>query len=119
MSLIKAVVDADDEILVRAHKMFADWKRAHLHEAKTEFGYALRHFRSCKRAITRNCPTFKSQKSYARAIVTTRVCNGKIYWKAHDDKGWKIANKTSPPVPRNNGKMRVLFSNQRDTVYRF
>ena len=119
MSLIKAVVDADDQMIARAHKMFADWKKKNLHQAKTEFGYALRHFRSCARPITRNCPTFKSKMSYARAIATTRVCDGKIYWKSHNDKGWKMANKTPPPIPRNGAKMRVLFSKQRDTIYRY
>ena len=119
MSLVKSIVKANDEQLVGAHQQFLDWKSQHFGDAKTNFGYALKHFASCKRAITRICPSFTSDHSYARGISTTYVYDKKIYWKEHSDPCWKKSRRKPPPVPRNGGRVRVLFDHQRDAIYRY
>ena len=45
MSCIKAVVAANDEILVEAHSHFVKWKNANTNVAKTDFGWAFRQFK--------------------------------------------------------------------------
>ena len=42
MSSIKAVVAANDEILVKAHDNFLKWKKENCNVAKTDFGHAIR-----------------------------------------------------------------------------
>lgn len=115
---LKAVVCATNKKLIAAHKQFLEWKTLGCQLAKTTFGWALRHFTSCKRAITGTCATFTSQKTYARAIATTRVIDNKVYWKAHDDPCWKRACRKPPPIPRNNAPVKVLFNHDRDDTYR-
>ena len=45
MSSIKAVVAANDEILVKAHANFLKWKKENCNVAKTDFGYAFRQYK--------------------------------------------------------------------------
>ena len=126
MSLIKCVVYANDNLLYKAHKEFANWKQQQLNSnsvsqylAKTDFGWALRHFEKCKRSITKICPTFESQKSYARGISTTQVIGKNIYWKNHDDPVWKQSRRDPPPFARNGAPVKVLFDHEKDVLYRF
>ena len=42
MSSIKAVVAANDEILVKAHVNFLKWKKENCNVVKTDFDYAFR-----------------------------------------------------------------------------
>ena len=46
MSSIKAVVTANDEILVKTHDNFLKWKKENCNVVKTDFGYVIRQ---CKR----------------------------------------------------------------------
>ena len=123
MSLAKSIVRANDQMLVNAHKLFLAWKQQHLnwYKKSSDHGLVLKHFsiKQCRRIITKTCPTFKSQKTYARSITTTYAIGSKVYWKAHDDPAWKQACRTAPPVPRNGAPVRVLFDHQRMATYRF
>ena len=118
MSLIKSVVQANDEMLVAAHRDFQTWKSANSARKINDFHCALKHFSRCARHITKTCTTFTSGKSYARAIATTYVADKKVYWKPPGDNGWKNAEKNSPPTPRNGAAVRVLFDCNKDVVYK-
>ena len=120
MACIKAVVEANDEKLIAAHKTFAEWKKNLPHNGmRTDYGRAMRHFNKCRRSITKCCDTFFSNKSYARSIVTTQVINGKVYWQSRENIGWKQASREPPPVTSNGLPTKVLYNYNRDDVYRF
>jgi hypothetical protein len=145
MSCLDAVAHASDEELVKVHSEFKKWKHVWKQKGpariKTDFGWALRHFdrcvcesmcvcascsliqtmimfNRCHRAITRNCNSMTSRKSYARAIATTYVLNSKIYWKPHDDPCWKQVGRDAPPVPKNKALVRAFYNHNRDELYR-
>ena len=72
MSLVKSVVEANDDLLVNAHKSFVDWKENVIKQnpwkpapAKTSYGWALLHFRKCGWVITRACTTLVNQHAHA------------------------------------------------------
>ena len=88
-------------------------------KSKNLFQWALQHYNTCKRAITKNCETFQSPKSYGRAIVTTFVANKKAFWQHPQHPGWKQAGRKPPPTTRNGAPMRVLYTSEREDVYRF
>ena len=44
MALLKCVVDASDEKLVTIHREFIKWKDEHPLVARTDFGWARRHY---------------------------------------------------------------------------
>ena len=73
----------------------------------------------CKRAITRNCPSLSTKHKYATAMVTTYVRGKKVYWRGHEDVGWKQARRDPPPVPNNGQPVRVFYNHNMDHVYRY
>ena len=123
MSCIKSVVNANDLCITKTHEEFAKWRKRQMQTAtgrsKSLFQWALQHYNTCKRTITRNCETFQSPKSYARAIVTTFVSNKKAFWQHPQHPGWKQAGRKPPPETRNGAPMRVLYTNEREDVYKF
>ena len=123
MSRIKSVSGASDEKLIKAHKDFIEWKNTNnktkFGKQETNFGLATRHYKSCHRAITRNCETFINHRSYARAMVTTFVDNKKVYWKSNGDVGWTQSDRQPPPVPRNKAPVRVVYDHNKEKIYRF
>lgn len=119
MSLVKSVVNADNISLVCAHKELIKWKKEqNQYFAKTIFGWAILHYKKCKRSITKNCPSFTSQKSYARALATTCIIANTVYWRERNDPGWKQAARAPPPAPRNGAPVKVLFNSERHAAYR-
>ena len=116
----RAVVSANDMQLFRAHREFCKWKKKNPVAGTlcaTDFTFALKHFDKYRRAITKNCPSFQSRKTYARSMVTTYIIGKKTYWKARDDVGWKRAGLKPPPAPRNGAPMRVFFNHNRKSIY--
>ena len=85
----------------------------------TDFTFALKHYAKYHRAITKNIPSFKSSKTYARAMVTTYIIGKKAYWKAREDAGWKRADLKPPPVPRNGAPVRVFYNHNEKRIYKF
>ena len=117
----RAVVSANDTQLVKAHKEFYKWKKNNPLPGTlcaTDFTFALKHYGKFRRAITKNCASFTSRKTYARAMVTTYIIGNKTYWKARDDPGWKRAELKPPPAPRNGAPVRVFFNHNRDIIYK-
>ena len=95
MSLIHSVALANDDKLIKAHKLFKAWKKPRLtrwNQSKSDFHWAQAHWDcnlNSRREITRQCDTFTSKKTYARAIATTYIKDGKAYWKSGNDPDWK------------------------------
>ena len=122
MSKIKAICKASDQQLIAAHKAFDTWRKKNYNpkfgKPMTNFGLAIRHHKTCHRAITRNCDTFDKAKAYATALVTTFVYQKKVYWQAHDHVGWSQADRQPPPQPRNNAPVRVIYDHNKDEIYR-
>ena len=117
----RAVVVADDAKLVKAHREFNKWKKKNPVSGTlraTDFTFTLKHFDKFRRAITKNCPSFKTRKTYARAMVTTYIIGKKTYWKAREDAGWKRAGLKPPPAPSNGAPVRVFFNHNRDRIYK-
>ena len=113
----RAVVSASDEQLVKAHTEFCKWKKKNPVSGTlcaTDFTFALKHY---AKHHTKNIPSFKSSKTYARAMVTTYIIGKKAYWKAREDAGWKRADLKPPPVPRNGAPVRVFYNKNR--IYKF
>ena len=121
MSTIKAVVRASEEELVEAHKQFNKWAIDNPSLGKSSiYSRAFRHFSKRKRVITARFSTLQSKKAYAMVIATTYVANGKVYWRQHDDPGWKSTARQPPPRPRNEGAaIRVLYSKDMAAMYRY
>ena len=59
-----------------------------------------------------------SRQSYARAIVTTEVIDGKVFWKPRDDKGWDQAARKPPPATKNGAPVKVFYNHNRDYICR-
>ena len=125
MSLINSVALANDELIINAHKLFKAWKKPRLtrwNQNKSDFHWAQAHWGcnlTTRRAITRTCSTFTSKQSHARAIATTYIKDGQVFWKNAGDADWKRASKTAPPRPRNGGPTRVFYDHNRDEIYRY
>ena len=121
MSKIKSVCMASDKQLVQAHKDFHEWKKKNYKpnfgKPVTNFGLAQRHYKACRRAITRNCGTFTNAKSYATALATTFVSQKKIYWQSCSDVCWSQADRQPPPEPRNKAPVRVVYDHNKDEIY--
>ena len=123
MSCIKAVVEANDLILTRSHQEFRTWRKRQLEttkgKSKSLFRWALQHYNTSKRKITKICPTFTAPKTYARAIVTTFVQGNKLFWNNSSHPCWKQADREPPPKTRNGAPMRVLYTSERESQYKF
>ena len=119
MSCIKSVVNTTDKQLVFVHKLFSKWKQENLDVTKTNYGWACQHYKSRRHSINKICPTFTSAKSYVCVIATTYMIEQKIYCKTPTDPGWKQCDRSPPPVVRNLASIKVLFSHERDTTYRY
>ena len=86
----RAVVVADDAKMVKAHREFNKWKKKNPVSGTlraTDFTFALKHFDKFRRAITKNIPSFKSRKTYARAMVTTYIIGKKLIGKQGRTRG--------------------------------
>ena len=59
-----------------------------------------------------------SKQTYARAIATTEVIDGKVFWKHRDDKGWDQADYKPPPAPKNGARIKVFYNHNRDDIFR-
>ena len=117
----RAVVVADDAKMVKAHREFNKWKKKNPVSGTlraTDFTFALKHHEKFRRTMTKNIPSFKSRKTYARAMVTTYIIGKKTYWKSREDAGWKRSGLKSPPAPRNGTPVRVFFNHNRDSIYK-
>ena len=123
MSCIKAVVEANDLILAKAHEQFETWRQNQLAQAKGKskslYRWALQHYNTCKRSITKICPQFTAPKTYARAIATTFVKGNKVFWQHSLHPCWKQADRVPPPQTRNGAAMRVLYTSEREAQYKF
>ena len=59
-----------------------------------------------------------SRQSYARAIVTTEIIDGKVFWKHRDNEGWRQANRQPPPSTKNGAPVQVFYNHNRDCIFR-
>ena len=59
-----------------------------------------------------------SRQTYARAIITTQVIDGKVFWKHRDDKGWEQAGRQPPPATKNGAPIKVFYNHNRDHIFR-
>ena len=122
MSCINSVARANDELLLAAHTAFETWKAVQCargkQKAKSNYQWALQHYDSCHRNITRKCKTFGNRKSYACAIATTYVVGRKLFWRDAQSAEWKRTGREAPPCPRNSGPTRVFYNHNRDEIYR-
>ena len=122
MSCISSVARANDELMLAAHEVFETWKAVQRtrgkQKVKSNFQWALQHYDSCRRAISRACETFTNRKSYACGIATTYVVGREVFWRSRQSAEWKRAGREPPPCPRNGGPTRVFYNHNRDEIYR-
>ena len=82
----------------------------------TDFSFVLRHYSKCQRSIRKNCPSFSSNKTYARAMVTTYFIGKKAYWKPREDVGWKRVRLKPPPKTKNEAPVRIFYNHNRKSL---
>ena len=122
MSCIHALARANDELMLVTHTAFETWKSLQSargkQKVKSNYQWALQHYVSRHRSITRTCATFGNKKSYVCAIATTYVVGRELFWRNEQSAEWKRSGRTAPPCPRNGGPTRVFYNHNRDEIYR-